>query len=1185
MAAPVRLEKPQTASPPPPAPGKKDGAAFDKSVADAKAKTPAPTPTPSATRASSPTVTPAPQPQPLPGADDPNPVNRSIALTNHAQTAKSGLQDIEQRIAKETDPRSLMTLDRWREGKLEQVTKLETQARETLAPGFVEAGRQQNPLDKAATDQAVQDAANSAARQGSRQQGFSGIVKGAEEEANKQLDKVFVPIREGVDQAVEGSQQATALLDRKTDLQKQLDTETDPAKREALTKQIGETGQQVDTLRDTVSNNLLPALAEAGVPKAYDEAAMGRALDQRAEQLNQIGGSNQFFRDQVEVTQQNVTGELNSVFGPVRDDIARAQETGDWSGVRDAAIAQFKTRDGSPNREAEILNMGEVLRAGGPGGEGSPYVAAIGEAADAVLTAPIVQAVRDSLTDDTISDPTDTFARESLKVSPDLAARALLGKAGVPGQADIPGAANMLDEQFGALIDASSGPKPKYELLLSTALDDAANIADHVGQSADGEKAVERIATSVAAPIIEKLKLGPNRESGLVYQIGTELEKSMAAASSSPALAIEISRQLAAAGFTADANAMLRHIANGVDGQTKTGTETGKEFIRDFLSVAAEAAPNFTPEENVGGINALAKHQEGLLQKVDDTGEVLALTSYALRSTPIATPQGISAQALGALPPELRGLPAADLLRKSAEGFQAELNRDKSEAALVIQGSTKGTAELARQHEANRAELFQAIPDAEFNQLVQQLKEMPKSAELSKLVETLGEGKAASDALKANPELTLQLYLTAQMGAGVDQKDKVPNTPDIQFVAFMGMWAVYEVGSSPLQRGVGVLPGFPRPPTAQAIINAAVATKILIEDQKIPDYRKLDILKRMPWSSRADAAPVAKPGIYSNKFVAPFVYGTAALLAARGAGLNLEAASPLDKAWGVWLTAASTNLTANFVDSLYKPSISQLDGIPGYQIVPKMLTKSFQALSVIYTADLVRQGDFARAAAWVPGTVMSFPKPTAAIGRATGLGGPLAAAVAWVATAVGEYGISNYRRAQAVNRTEPLFGVYLQGAKPGVQKPESLANNDEDGVPYLDRQPALAKELGVDQKDLTNYLYSIPVAARDDFVEHAHQILPDKAFNYPVADPKGDYLARRDEYLQPTPLPYQPNTLPYEPAIQPLISPISRGEIQSIDDFLIWAAQDPRFQSMPGIQQSRAMADAAIAEAVKRRGG
>ncbi len=96
-----------------------------------------------------------------------------------------------------------------------------------------------------------------------------------------------------------------------------------------------------------------------------------------------------------------------------------------------------------------------------------------------------------------------------------------------------------------------------------------------------------------------------------------------------------------------------------------------------------------------------------------------------------------------------------------------------------------------------------------------------------------------------------------------------------------------------------------------------------------------------------------------------------------------------------------------------------------------------------------------------------------------------------------------------------MLGAYLKSAYPDVDKPESLANCDEEGRPFLAMLPTLGKRLGFKENELpelVDWLYQQPVRKRDFFIDNALQVEPNDKGEYPMGT--SDANARNGPNIQ-----------------------------------------------------------------------
>jgi hypothetical protein len=238
----------------------------------------------------------------------------------------------------------------------------------------------------------------------------------------------------------------------------------------------------------------------------------------------------------------------------------------------------------------------------------------------------------------------------------------------------------------------------------------------------------------------------------------------------------------------------------------------------------------------------------------------------------------------------------------------------------------------------------------------------------------------------------------------------------------------------------------------------------------------------------------------------------------------------VNDAWGLWFAGnawRAWQVSRN-------PEIAKLPGGPNkiVPIVGPILSKTLLPITLISTAEALFNGRPIEALAWIPGIIGSL--------KSVVKGAPKVSSALWWATAVFIVGNAWYNRVQASNHYEPILGAYLKAARPDVEKPESLANCDEDGRPFLHMLPVLGQQFGFGEAQLpqfVDWLYSLPVDKRDMFIDHALQAKPDDKGNYEIGRRRGDWEIGVREYGA-------------------LLDPrIQRNQIETIADVVLFAEQ------------------------------
>jgi hypothetical protein len=185
----------------------------------------------------------------------------------------------------------------------------------------------------------------------------------------------------------------------------------------------------------------------------------------------------------------------------------------------------------------------------------------------------------------------------------------------------------------------------------------------------------------------------------------------------------------------------------------------------------------------------------------------------------------------------------------------------------------------------------------------------------------------------------------------------------------------------------------------------------------------------------------------------------------------------INNAWGYWFAG---NAWKTWKVALGKPT----------PIMGPILDKSLMPLTLATTAEALVHGRPLDAVSWLPAIIGSLKSV-----------GPKTGGALWLLTAIAVVGKSQYTRVEASNHYEPMLGAYLKSAYPDVDKPESLANCDEEGRPFLAMLPTLGKRLGFKENELpelVDWLYQQPVRKRDFFIDNALQVEPNDKGEYPM---------------------------------------------------------------------------------------
>ncbi|HET8728450.1 MAG TPA: hypothetical protein VFO41_13150, partial [Alphaproteobacteria bacterium] len=781
--------------------------------------------------------------------------------------------------------------------------------------------------------------------------------------------------------------------------------------------------------------HLQAGFLQAGLPAAHDEEALRAALDAHGSAVGALGEGQSGFEAIVDGARQQALDQLNELFGPLRPSIAAAQGTGDWRAVRDDAIRQFDALvERGPDREA-VRAVGDILVSGGPIADRG-YVQAIEDAVEHVLVRRPVEAVEAAANDldAALDDPQGTpelvrLDELTADVSPDLAARIAIGADHVVERS----IADLLHATVTTGIPIETTPG---EVTFNRAVDNLAAVAERAGKAEDGSAAVERLA----APLVLAVdQLSANTEDAglrLAGDIGVALRESVAEGGS-PALAVEIARQLNGQGYADEASRVLELTAQGVERLRENAAEAGQTFESDVLYVNQVAAPNFRPDEQMAGLESLLESQKPLVDRVDRYGEAVVLTLEALED----------------LPAGLTSLAGGTELTAAGNALRADVEAEDGDVTSTVRFSQGAAMELERiAQDATRA-VMDTIPDEDLERILDWLSELPPNSPYADLADRLGTGDAAVAALRESPGLALMLNQLAAQDAGSSggNPNAVPGEPSAGFISREVKNSLFALAGYAGPDGSGLLPGLPLQPDPQVTdaasqagdrrtINAAARDFLRNLDPEWRSqggYYQLSQIARAAWLKLYPIEEIdAARGLPARPIIGPAAHGASATLNAWGAATLVNATTPdgqpyyWDRAWGYYFTAGTVKDLALLVDGLYRPgdpgrttSFSRIDGLRGWSWLPRLYNWGGQFYAGLYAGHQFAKGDVAMGLAWLPATIGGFYGLSGAAAA-----GPVGAA-GWIATAILTTAISQYRHVQAANHHEPMFGAYLEGAR------------------------------------------------------------------------------------------------------------------------------------------------------------
>ncbi|WP_342240574.1 hypothetical protein [Inquilinus sp. OTU3971] len=952
--------------------------------------------------------------------------------------------------------------------------------------------------------------------------------------------------------------------------------------------------QTAEERRGEAAALLAPGLLEAGLASALDEDGLTDALDSHVDAIMPVGDGHSGFAAIVNQARSDARAQIDDIFGrevtfedqatgeeraaSLRDLVAAAEGTPtttrrqdgstEWANVRQGMVAlmdelsdeavEANGGNGANDnliRTEAVRNVAQILAAATPNRDlafdSDPLVSMVNGAADEILVLRSVQAVNDAAEDmDAALDAPDTLpalttlVEQTEGIDIGLAAQRVQGS-----QSAVEGA---LFDLFRQQVDLGRAADMADDPRVRNAMTDLTLLADRM-HTAEGQDAVRDLAATLVRVI--ELTGSQSRQSSesVALQIGAGLREAISDGHS-PALAQEVARQLMAGEdgaprYEAEASIILEQAGMGVERLQENAASTGQEFYDDVVYPAELGRQNFegsTTFSHEDGVAALLESEQDLVEQTDRYGEAVVLTLAATQK----------------LPPELEGLDGAHRLQDARSALETEVNQDvvtgegeEAEVnAIPLLTQYSPSAALASQRVAadQAAARMRDVPAEDLDRLVEELGRLPADdpyAQMASELESLEDPRAV---LYESPELTLALL--DRFSEPDPAEPDVRPAPNAGFLSRAGRDILLEVFSFQSQAGGGMLPGMtPIQPTMNTRLDALQA--------RLDAQRRMAALYNPQNAARSgfsaltgtaqrlwlQANPIqdieARTGFAARAPAIPFVSIGSAALNAWGATF-LEAPRVMDRLWGGYFAAATAWDLTQAVGGARawatgRANFSQISRLRGWGWLPRIFGGATAALSVAYTFDELRRGDLPMAAAWVPGTAASIyalaPGATAA--------GP-AVAVGFLLTAGLVTGINQYRHVQDANRLEGPLATYLRGAAPNVDKPESLANCDENGVPYLALNPEIARAQGVEPHEMVDYLYSLDegelLGERDMLIDYALQVKPNDG-EFPVRSEPGEEAPDTVE-LHTTP----------DGERVPVLGP-SRNRIETIEDFQRWA--------------------------------
>lgn len=947
---------------------------------------------------------------------------------------------------------------------------------------------------------------------------------------------------------------------------------------------------------------LTPGLLEEGLANALDERAMNEALDAHAAAIAPVGDGHPGFEAIIKEAKSGARDQINDIFGrkveftdqttgskrtaDLRELMAEAEGTpaasrqrdasAQWQNVQHGMVALMdglsqeavKTNGGAgANKKLietqAVQNVAQILAAATPNRETplekDSYISTVNVAADEILVMRSIRAVNDAANDlDAALDSLDSIpelaelVEQTEGIDTDLAVQRIEGSQSVVNSA--------IFDLFRSQVDHGMGAIMADDRRVQDAVTKLTILADRMHTS-KGEEAVQELASSLARVIHSTGEKSRQSSESLAIQIGSGLKEAIAAGHS-PALAQEVARQLmdpSVVGtgnkYEKEASSILRQAGMGVEKLQETAESTGKEFYEKIVYVSELGRQNIGESStfsHADGVNSLLESEKSLVEKTDHYGEAIVLTLASTQE----------------LPPELQGLEGARHLQDARNSLKNEVDqeivagkgKDAAINSIPLLAQSSPSAALASQRVAQDAALdrMKDVPAEDLNRLVEELGKLPTDdpyAEMATQLQSLEDPKAV---LHDNPALTLAL-LDRFSTADKTQPDVRP-APNAGFLSRAGRDVLLEVFKFQTQGGGGLIPGIsPIQPSADTRFDAmdrrldALQNRLSAQSGTAGRLSGLTGVARNLWLKTYPIQTIeARTGLNAHTPSIPFVNTGSALLNLWGTATLTRSDVPMDQAWGWYFAGGAAKDLALAVDGTRglitgRAGFSQIAGLRGWEWLPRIYNGAGVALSVLQVGHELGKGDLPMAAAWLPGTAASI---YAAMPGAVAAG-PVVT-IGFLLTAGLVTGISQYRHVQDANRLEGPLGAYLKGAAPGVEKPESLANCDENGVPYLALNPTLAKAQGVSPSQMIDYLYELDVDERDKMIDYALQVKPNDDGEFPLKNDPDEKAEGQTPWMPQGRGVYIPPGSQYPAARD---TRIQRHQIATVEDFQRWARE------------------------------
>ncbi|ODR89344.1 hypothetical protein A8M32_23200 [Sinorhizobium alkalisoli] len=948
---------------------------------------------------------------------------------------------------------------------------------------------------------------------------------------------------------------------------------------------------------------LTPGLLEEGLANALDETAMNEALDAHAAAIAPVGDGHPGFEAIINEAKTGAREQINDIFGRkveftdqttgrkrtanLRELMAEAEGTptasrqrdasAEWQNVQHAMVGLMdalsqeavKTNGGKGANEKliqtqAVQNVAQILAAATPNREtpleNDPYISTVNVAADEILVMRSVRAVNDVANDldaalvspNSIPELAELVAQtEGIDI--DLAVQRVEGSQSTVDSAVFDLFRNQVDHGMGAIM--------ADDLRVQDAMTKLTILADRMHTS-KGEEAIQELASSIVRAIHSTGEKSRQSSESLAIQIGRGLREAIASGHS-PALAQEVSRQLmdpsvvgAGNKYETEASSILRQAGMGVEKLQETAESTGKDFYEKIVYVSEIGRQNIGESStfsHADGVNSLLESEKSLVEKTDHYGEAIVLTLASTQE----------------MPPELQGLEGARYLQDARNSLKDEVDqeivtgegKDAEINSIPLLTQSSPSAALASQRVAQDAALdrMKDVPAEDLNRLVEELGKLPADDPYAEMATQLHSLEDPKTVLYENPALTLAL-LDRFSSADQAQPDVRP-APNAGFLSRTGRDVLLEVFKFQTQGGGGLIPGIsPIQPSADTRFDAmdrrldALQNRLSAQSGTAGRLSGLTGIARDLWLKTYPIQTIeARTGLNAHTPSIPFVNTGSALLNLWGTATLTQSDVPMDQAWGWYFAGGTAKDLALAVDGARawktgRAGFSQIAGLRGWEWLPRIYNGAGVALSVLQVGHELSKGDLPMAAAWLPGTAASI---YAAMPGAVAAG-PVVT-IGFLLTAGLVTGISQYRHVQDANRLEGPLGAYLMGAAPSVEKPESLANCDENGVPYLALNPTLAKAQGVSPSQMIDYLYELDVDERDRMIDYALQVKPNDKGEFPLKNDPDEITGG-----QTTPWMPQGRGVYIPPGSQyPAAGDtrIQRHQIDTVEDFQRWARE------------------------------